>query len=508
MPTALNSRSSAWLCLPGLLLVGLPLVGLLASFVGVDTAPASQESLEWGTLTTLLEVLLWSLGWALLPGLWVGFTLTSPRRSPTARRLIWLALPLAIPAFLYGSAWQDLLALGARALGVRPPASGAWLAGLAMASARWPLLAACTAASVAQQAREPVEAALLAGGPWRARLMLARLTRRGWLTGVAIFLLLCGADHFTPELCGLRTPALVFFEAMQRYADPLRALLAALPLLLGLAALAWLLGRSAASQPLAAGLAAARQAGPGPGATGPLLIAVMLSCAPVLGILLARAGRYDELLMVFWRPLRNSVLLACVCSALACASACLSVAASAAGGWGRRLDRALGWASLACFILPGPLLAVGSLTIGGPAGVLPLYRSPLLLFLSLSAGQVWLARELLRAGLAGIPRSQLEAARLAGASWLAITRRILLPRLVPWLGAAALLVAWFCFFDVSQAPLLQPPGWQPFAVNLGNKLHYGTEKLAAAGALLGVALDLGLLLLLPWLVGGRRRKSA
>ncbi len=508
MAPDLNSRHPGWLCLPGLLLVGLPLLGLLWALAGADWSSVGQEPFAWGTLLTLLEVLAWSLGWALLPGLAVGLSLTVPRSPPSPGRLLWLALPLAVPAYLYGSAWQDLLALAARALGSRPPESGAWLAGLAMASARWPLLAACTAACVAQQRREPVEAALLVGGPWCARRMLVRLTRRGWLTGVLVFVLVCSADHFTPELCGLRTPALVFFEAMQRYADPLRALKAALPLLLGLAVLAWLLGRSAARHPLAAGLGAARGAAAQRGGWLPLLLAVALSTAPVLGLLVYRAGSFDELLMVFWKPLRNGVALAGGCAVLACGGACLSVLAGASPGLGQRLDRWLGRAALLAFVLPGSLLAVGSLRVGGPSGLLPLYRSPLLLILSLSAGQLWLARELLRAGLAGIPRSQLEAARLAGAGWLRIGTRLLLPALLPWLAASALLIAWFCFFDVSQAPLLQPPGWQPFAVNLGNKLHYGTEELTAAGALLGVGLDLSLLLLLTWLFGGRRRKSA
>ncbi len=496
------SRRWAWLLgLPALVLVALPLLGLLRSLTAAPLTALWDDGVEAAPLLSSLKVLGWSLLWALPPGLLVGLRVARPGRGPRFWAWLALGLPLAVPSWVIASAWLDLFATVERATGWTLPSTGAWLAGLACATARWPLIAACTAARVAGQPRELLESARLVGGRGAERRLLLRLAAPGLVLGATLFAVLTTLDHFTPELCGLRTSALVFFEAMQRYREPLMAVRAALPISLGLLVLALVLGASTRS---AVWPGRRRAAGPEGQRWAALLVCVLVGLGPPLGQLLYRASGFGELLQVFAASLRNSLLLSGACVGVCWLAGFGSVLGGASGRWGRRLDRLVGIVALVAFVTPGPLLAIGSLHIhAGNA----LVRSPWLLILSLAASQLWLARELLRVGLAGVEPRSLEAARLAGASWPAIGLRLLLVPLRPWFVGAALLIGWFCFYDIASTALLQPPGWQPFAVQLGNRLHYGNETFAAAASLLGVVLDLGLLLVLPWLAGLRRAET-
>ena len=73
--------------------------------------------------------------------------------------------------------------------------------------------------------------------------------------------------------------------------------------------------------------------------------------------------------------------------------------------------------------------------------------------------------------------------------------------------AALLMAACLLFFDATQSVLLYPPGWETYAVRLGQALHYGVEAETAAAALAGFGLTLLALFLL--LLGRRlcRKRS-
>ncbi len=95
---------------------------------------------------------------------------------------------------------------------------------------------------------------------------------------------------------------------------------------------------------------------------------------------------------------------------------------------------------------------------------LPIYGSPWLLFIAYVTLHLPYAVRICASGIAQLHRELEEAGRVAGASWMLVSRRILMQLLAPSLLAAMLYVALRSFREYAASIFLTAPGTQVFSV--------------------------------------------
>lgn len=176
------------------------------------------------------------------------------------------------------------------------------------------------------------------------------------------------------------------------------------------------------------------------------------------------------------RPaLANSLILA-----LAAAALVVCLGGLLASLRGRRFTRLQGTAAVLTFAVPGSALAVAVLLAYG--GWL---RDTLTLILVAYVAKLWaLGHRPIAAALEGVPADLLRAARASGAAPRVVLRTVTVPLLAPAVVAAALLVFFFAFHELTMSALLYGPGTETIAVVILNLQQLGDVLATSALAVL------------------------
>ena len=475
-------------------LVGLLALAPLAALVLVASQGQGLAGLELGNrgLTPLANTLTLVFGVGCAGGL-IGTCngwLTARCQFP-GRRWLRLAqlLPLATPSYLLAG---TLIDLGSRS-GFRIGGLGWAMAVLALGTYSYVVLLSSEAFS-RSGARQQEVCRSLAVGPWGSFLRVALpLALPAVATGMALGAMEVVNDFGAVQLLGVPTLSSAILERWQGEGDLAGAVALALVTLVLVALLLW----SERQGRRRSRLWAAGQEGGSP-ERWPLQgwrcwLAQLVTLAPPLaslGIPLIWAWTsWDQLPA---QPAGDLVALGLRSLALALGATGLTLVAALVLSIGKRLVKANGIQLLADgaglgYAIPGTVLALGFLLLGGGWGLAPL----LLLVWGYVDRFLAVAKGGLDTALEGLAPSVDEAAQSLGCDWVGLVRRIQLPLLRGPLLVAGLLV----FVDtVKELPLtfaLRPFDFDTLAVRVYQ--YASDERLGAALVPALVILVLGLL---------------
>lgn len=446
---------------------------------------------------------------------------------PTRRILSWaLLLPLAVPTYIVAFAYLDLLhpigpvqTLLRELLGydsprqfrlpdIRSLPGAIFLLGFVL----YPYVYLSTRIMFATQAASLLEAARVLGcsGPAAFFRVALPLARPAIAVGVSLALLETLNDIGASEFLGVQTLTVSIYSTWVSRSNLPGAAQIALSMLVIVAALILLERYGRRRQRYASGRRA-RTLQPrrlrGPAA----LLAAALGWLPVLLGFIAPAlyllhetikrlnevGQVsDQLLRSAWNTL--SISLTATLLIVACGLVVAWSVRRAQRDGMSRLLLAGARLSTAGYAVPGTVLAIGLLSplvladglidsllagLGRPSGGLLLMGSSaalvlayLIRFLAISVGSV-------EAGLARIPPSMEQAARLLGEGPAGTLRRVHLPLLRPALGAAALLVFVDAMKELPATLMLRPVNFDTLATWLYAEAVRGTYEEGAVAAL-------------------------
>ena len=542
-----------WLLLTALvLIVALLSLAPLARLLLESIAPGG----EWST-TALAEVLGDPLTWratgrslftalgGTLIALALGCTfallvaLTDLRGKPFL--VFGFLLPLMIPPQITALAWTQLFGPSSvllRTLGLAPPlgtpnplySPGGII--LLLGIQHGPLVFLALRAGLRSLPRELVEGARASGArPFRvlATVVLPLMTPP-LVAGTALAFVSCIGNFGIPALLGIPAnytvlPTLIY-RRLAGFGPAVIAEVAVLSVLVGLIAVVgvlaqgWVLGRrdyriiGPPAQPLALSLGRWR------GAVEalcwllivlilvlPLTALVSTSLVSAYGVALGpdtlTLDNYVEVLLrqsVTVRAFRNSLLLA---GGAALALALLAGPLGYFLVWHRnRLLAGLNLLAELPYALPGVVLAIACILLFlRPLPVLgvSLYGTVWIIFVAYLARFLTLALRPAIGGFHQLDRSLEEAARSCGAGFAKRLRSVVLPPVVPLLGAGAILVFLTAVNELTVSALLWSSGSETLGVVVFNLDDGGYTVLAAAVAVLTVILILVLMLLGSWL---------
>lgn len=493
-PTAIE-RPAWWrpLAVGAVILLGLtpgmPLAwsGLSAggwSDVGSGLRAALWNSVQVAAAVGVLALLL-GLPLGVLAG-WYDF----PGRRPL---LALLALPVLVPSFLWAIGWS---ALAARVGGGLPAVvSGRTGSCIVFLTAALPIVVFAAVAAAQGATASQIEAARLAGGERAVWRCLVRSATAPAAAAACLASVLTLSDPGPGQILGLRTAAaevLTSFSALYDF-----ELAARQCLLLSLTVLCVALPVAAIAAPKVGAQLIARQVRPHrPERTGRSPIITACFCGllllvlgpPVLGLIL---------------PLRDAAHLSRAWGRLTETGLNTLLYGAGAG----LVAAALGWAlafavgrqtALAAFALascvvvfaqPPALIALGltRLASDAPAQADPLLRGRLTVVLAFAARLFPIAAVLCLRAWASMPASWAMAAGVHGVGLGRYGVRVLLPRFLPVLGLAALLVGLLATADVGTVLLLHPPGRPSLPLAVFTVMANAPESLVAALCLVYLA---------------------
>ncbi len=490
----LPSPPEPWPLAVAVALVGLLALAPLAALALVASQGQGLAGLELGNrgLTPLANTLTLVFGVGCAGGL-IGTCngwLTTRCQFP-GRRWLRLAqlLPLATPSYLLAG---TLIDLGSRS-GLRIGGLGWAMAVLALGTYSYVVLLSSEAFS-RSGARQQEVCRSLAVGPWGSFLRVALpLALPAVAAGMALGAMEVVNDFGAVQLLGVPTLSSAILERWQGEGDLAGAVALALVTLVLVALLLW----SERQGRRRSRLWAAGQEGGSP-ERWPLQgwrcwLAQLVTLAPPLaslGIPLIWAWTsWDQLPA---QPAGDLVALGLRSLALALGATGLTLVAALVLSIGKRLVKANGIQLLADgaglgYAIPGTVLALGFLLLGGGWGLAPL----LLLVWGYVDRFLAVAKGGLDTALEGLAPSVDEAAQSLGCDWVGLVRRIQLPLLRGPLLVAGLLV----FVDtVKELPLtfaLRPFDFDTLAVRVYQ--YASDERLGAALVPALVILVLGLL---------------
>ncbi len=468
-----------------MLLVGfLPVLPLLWGNIGpsglADVDPSFRSALRNSSLVAILVGVL-----ALVVGLPLGLAVAL--YSFPARRglLAVLALPLLVPSVLWAIGWS---ALSARTAGMGFLASGITGCAIVLLAGALPLVVFATLCAVNSLSRSQLEAARLAGGERAVVRHVAGVAGVPAAAAAALAGVLTLSDPGPGQILGVRTASaeiLTSFAALYDYALAARqclwltlvVLVLALPLALFAASRfgTQLLGRQLRghipNRPCRPWVITAL-------CSLPLLLFIVL---PVLGLVVPLRGVTD--FARAWTDVRrtgiNTLLYGGGAGVIAAVCGWLI-----ALGVGRqdRLRTAVLACSVAIIVLPPAAMALGVLRAGTYASesLDPVLRSRLTVTLALAARLFPLAAVLCLHTWQTVPASWGMAASIHGVSLPRFLWRVLLPRFLPVLAVAALLVALLGSADVGTVLLLHPPGEASLPLSIFTVMANAPESLVAA----------------------------
>lgn len=155
------------------------------------------------------------------------------------------------------------------------------------------------------------------------------------------------------------------------------------------------------------------------------------------------------------------------------------------------------------FALPGPVMAVGLISLWNHKLTSFVYATPLILLLGYLAQYTALTSRMASSFLAHIPHSMEEAAQVAGAHWGRRLVGIVVPLVRRGLVAAWLVGYVFCLRDTGMTMLVYPAGHDTLPVRTFTLMANGSAELIAALSILMVTAAL-----LPLILLGLTYRSA
>ena len=366
-----------------------------------------------------------------------------------------LAAPLVLPPYIVALAWTYLA----------PSAYGLPAAVLVLSLVFYPVSMLVTEAAFRRIDGRLEEAGLMAASPEHVlRRITFPLAAPGVFAGALVVFVLAVSDFGVPGLLRVRVYTTEVFTAFAALYDFNRAVLLAMPLLLLCLAVA-----SLAAGWLGDRLVVTRRSMAGPSAllgrwrwVATVTAVTVLSIAviaPVL-ILMSEAAAARTLTTVT----RASGSATINSLTLAAATATVIVSVAVWIGYARararsRLGRLADIAFVVSFAVPSTIVGVGLIAVWNRAGVLgAVYGTDMMLLLSYMARFLPVAALVVAAAVRYVPESHEEAAAVAGAGWLRMMVRIVMPQLRAGLAAAWLITFIFAFGELGASILVAPPG--------------------------------------------------
>lgn len=152
-----------------------------------------------------------------------------------------------------------------------------------------------------------------------------------------------------------------------------------------------------------------------------------------------------------------------------------------------RLWRSLDFLTIFLFALPGPVIAIGLISLWNRHATGFVYATPIIIILGYLAQYTALTARMSASALDHVPKSMEEAAEVAGARWGRRLMRIVLPLVHKGLAAAWLVGYLFCLRDTGITMLVYPPGRDTLPVRTFTLMANGRPELIAALCLLMIA---------------------
>ena len=501
------------------LLLAVPVLGVLGAWLALDAA--ALDLLRHQADTVLPGYLLQTA--LLAVGVGAGVMLLGAACAaavslfdfPGRRVFEWaLLLPLAMPAYVLAYAWTDALQYSSplqtalrRLLGVQAPlwpdVRSLWGAVLLFVLCLYPYVYLLARAALAERGVQMLEAARLLGAPLRRRVLQVALplARPAIAAGVALALMETLADYGVGAYFGLSTFSTGVYKAWLVMNDPMAAAQLASLLLLTVTLLLTTERRAQARLRFAAGRSAHGHEARAVPLRGRRAAAAWLLCAlpvafgfvlPVLWLLRmlwveAGASEFGLPLQRFAAWSASSLRLAALGAAAATLLALALSVAQRRGGRDRWLPLLTRMVSLG-YAVPGAVVAVGILLplawlqqrwpqLGASAWVTGTIAGLMYAYLVRFSA---VALQSVESGLARVPRSIDDTARLLGASPARVFMQLHLPLLRRSALAAALLVFVDVMKELPATLVLRPFGSDTLAVvayNLARDERLGEAAL-------------------------------
>ncbi len=437
-----------------------------------------------------------------------------PLAFSMARRPAWLLaclLPFFVPPYLQAMLWPRLLGLaGLPASAFSPLATGIAIFAISHA----PIVMLLTASGLRQFPGQQLEAGLLARPP---AAVLCRIRLPGIAPNIAAGFSLAFVFTLTnfevPDLLGFKVYPVEIFIAVSAYYDEAGAALLAMPLVAVTLALVvfqakGMAGRTYLLPPL-------RDTRPHGQYSLPWPAISYLFVAAGLPLLTALAGnqaspRWGQAWTVA-RPALLFSLATALAGGLLTTIAALPPAIHASNNRQGRTNRFVHTACQLPLAIPSLLIGLGTTRLAGHTAFAWLYDSTACYLLAVTIAHLPFAVTIIASRLASIPKTAIDAARLAR-NPAAVFARIVLPPLWPALATAALTVFTLALANLSLPLLTLPPGRETLPLKLYNYLHYGAREMVyRMGAMLVLAAaSATAVMALPWWAGRRtgRRRTA
>jgi len=498
--------------------VALPLAGVVLAALGKDTADIASRDLARYAATSATLAFTVGLATALLGTL--AAWLVAMYRFPGRGLFAWaLALPLAAPAFALAYGYADLFDVAGPLRSALREATGHDLpfelrstggAAFVLSAAFYPYVYLAMRAAFVNQSGNALEAARMLGcsGIAAFRRVALPMARPALAAGTGLAVMESLADYGAVHFLSVQTLTTGVVRAWSVYGSTASAARFALPLLAAAALLLWLERVSRQGKGHEGARARWRSADLAPLPFWPGLFA-SLFC-----LMLLSAGLLIPIGWLAWNVTAASPDWARLLTALGnslslgLAGAVLTVALATMLALGtRKLPLAARLASLG-YATPGAVMAIGLLA---PAGLIwslapgsGLGIALILLVLAYAARLMAAALEPIDAGLARVPPTMIQAARLLGRGELRAAVAVELPLIRGSLLTAGLIVLVDVLKELPATLILRPFNFDTLAVIANN---YATdERLPQAGppALLILALSLPAVLWLTSRVSAAR----
>jgi len=191
--------------------------------------------------------------------------------------------------------------------------------------------------------------------------------------------------------------------------------------------------------------------------------------------------------------------------------ATLSVLLGLPLGYGRaraRLGGLIDLVLIVAFAVPGAIIGIGLIGIWNrPGAASAVYQSPVIIIIGYLARFVPVATLLLAASIRQVSTSQEEAAEVAGAGWLSVFTRIVLPQIRTGLVAAWVIVFIFAFGEMTTTILIAPPGESTLPIRIYTIIANAPSSTVATLSLMQAAIVLLPLILLSLFIKREERES-
>ncbi len=434
-------------------------------------------------------------------------------------------VPLIVPSHVHAVAWIYLAGSNGpvtNAIGKIHPVAAETFSIYGMGGAVFvtglhffPIVFLLVSAGLQTSNRELEDAARLCSKPAAVfRSITLPLVAPHMIVSASIVAILCFSEYGVPSLLRVRVYAVEIMAAFGAFYDPGRAAALSAPIVavcivLGLACLKFLSGRSFANSGVRFGpdcfdhrLGAWK-----PFAVLFVLSVIGLSAVVPVAALLLQAGGTDAFVAA-WETAREQIAASVSISLSAATATCFAgfILAYALCRWKGAWKRALEASLVTPFALPASIVAIGMIRIWNRPMTDAIYQSEIILAVAYMGMFAAPAAKIVEANMAQIGTAPEEAALLSGASWPKTMALILVPLCLPGIAVAWFAVYVFSMSELTAGLLLAPPGFETLQTRIYTLMHYGAGKIVAALCLFLIAAVVFPVSLLAWLCSIRDRR--